>query len=220
VKIYLASANIDDIRWAVRRRLIDGVLTTHALVAEQAPGSEYDLLVEICRVAAGPVLVTAHALTAADVYRDARALAKISDQVTVQIPFLEDVVEAIHRLATDGVRVAATLIFSAAQALLAARAGAAGVVVPVDDLDGAGHDASAVLRELRSVFDSTGAEADVVALRPTNAAQFAACAAAGVDGVAVSTEVLRALLVHPLTDRGLDQFLYDLSRQHASWSLV
>jgi transaldolase len=166
------------------------------------------------------VFVTVHALSAGDAYRNARELAKVSDQMVVQVPLLEDVVEAIGRLAADGVRVAATLVFSAAQALLAARAGAMAVVVPADDLDAAGHDAVAVLRELRGVFDASGTEADIVALRPTNAAQFAACAAAGIDAVAVSADVLRSLLAHPLTDRGADAFSRELSSHPPSWSLV
>jgi len=215
MKIYLASANLDDIRWATRRRLIDGVLTTHGLVRQEDPTSTREQLVDICRAAEGRVLFTAHALTAAEVYRDARELAKLSEQVVVQVPFIEDAVEAIYRLAADGVPVAATLVFTAAQALLAARAGAMSVIVPIDDLDAAGHDAVAIVRELRAVFDASGSETDIIALHPINAS-----AAAGADGIAVATDVLRALLVHPLTDRGLDRFLQELAKQHTSWSLV
>lgn len=220
MKIYLASANLDDVRWAAGRRLIDGVLTTHALTRAEEVDDERERLIEISRLLEGPVLVTVHALTAADVYRDGRDLAKLSDNVIVQVPFVEDAIEAIHRLAADGVRVAATLVFSAAQALLAARAGAAAVVVAMDDLDAAGHDAVGVISDLRAVFDASASEADVIALRPSNAAQFAACANARADGVAVATDVLRTLLVHPLSDRGLDRFLQDLSRQHAAWTVV
>lgn len=220
MKIYLASANLDDIHWATRRRLIDGVLTTHGLTRQEDPASTREQLVDICNAAEGSVLLTAHALTAGDVYRDARELAKLSDQVIVQVPFIEDAVEAIHRLSADGIRVAATLVFSAAQALLAARAGAMSVIVPIDDLDVAGHDAIAILRELRAVFDASGSDTDIIALHPINASQFAACAAAGADGIAVAANVLRALLVHPLTDRGVDRFLQELAKQHTSWSLV
>lgn len=220
MKLHVASANLSDIRWAAQRRLIDGVFTTQALIRAEGPDDDRDFISDICRVSPGPVFVTAHAVTAADAYRRARELAKISDQIVVQVPLLEDVVEAIGKLSSDGVRVAATLVFSAAQAVLAAHAGASAVVVPADDLDAAGHDAAAVLRELRGVFDASGAEADIVALRPTNAAQFAACAGAGVDAVSVSGEVLRSLLAHPLTDRGADSFARELSTHPPSWSLV
>lgn len=220
MKLHLASANMSDIRWAARRRLVDGVFTTHALLREDKTADERERLLDICRVSGGPVFVTVHALDAAEAYRDARELAKLSDQIVVQMPFVEDVVEAIHRLTADGVRVAATLVFSVAQALLAARAGAVAVVVPADELDAAGHDAVAVLRELRAVFDASGTEADVVALRPTNAAQFAACAATGIDAAAVTPDVLRMLLVHPLTERGVERFLRELSTHPPSWSVV
>jgi len=220
MKIYLASANLEDIRWAAHRRLIDGVLTTHALVGAEEADDVREHLAEICRASTGPVFVTAHALTSAEVYRDARELAKLSDNVIVQIPFVEDVVDSIYRLSVDGVRVAATLVFSAAQALLAARAGARAVVIPMDDLDAAGRDAGSVLRELRAVLDGSGSEADVIGLKPATASQFGACAAAGADGVAVTTDVLRGLLVHPLTDRGIDRFLRELSQTHAAWTVV
>ena len=220
MKIYLASATLEDIRWAAQRRLIDGVLTTHALVGAEEADDVREHLAEICRTSHGPVFVTAHALTSAEVYRDARELAKLSENVVVQIPFVEDVVDAIYRLSVDGVRVATTLVFSAAQALLAARAGARAIVISVDDLDAAGRDAGAVMRELRAVLDGSGSEADLIALNPRTASQFGSCAAAGADGVAVTTDVLHGLLVHPLTDRGIDRFLKELSQQHAAWTVV
>ena len=220
MKIYLASANIDEIEWATGRRLIDGVLTTHGLLRGDDPEVERAQMIDICGATQGPVLLTAHALTATEVYRDARDLAKLSDRVIVQVPFIEDAFEAIHRLTAEGVPVAATLVVSVAQALLAERAGAIAVVVPIDELAVAGHDAIAVLRELRAAFSASGSEADIIALRPTNAAEFAACATAGVEAVAVAPNVLRALLLHPLTDRGVDRFLQDLSKRHVSWSVV
>src|SRR3982750_4682601 len=100
MKIFLASANLEDIRWASHRRLIDGVLTTHGLIGSEEPEDVREHLALACRASGGagggPVLVTAHALTSADVYRDARELAKLSDNILVQIPFVEDVVDSIH----------------------------------------------------------------------------------------------------------------------------
>lgn len=220
MKLYLASANLDDIRWAAGRRLVDGVLTTHALMRAEDVEDERERLREISRLVDGAVLATVHAVTSEDAYRDGRELAKLSDNVIVQVPFVEDSIEAIHRLAGDGVRVGAMLVFSAAQAVLAARAGASAVVIAMDDLEAAGHDAVDVVRDVRAVFDASGSEADIVALRPSNAAQFAACVNARADAVAVATDVLRTLLVHPLSDRGLDHLLQELSRQHAAWTVV
>src|SRR6476661_705472 len=117
MRIFIATAKLDDIRWAHSHGLIDGVLTTPSLLtAEVHPAGAAELLADICQVATFPVAVTAGAVNAGDIYRDARELSKLSDSVIVQIPFVEDAIEAIRRLSADGVRVAATLVFNAAQA--------------------------------------------------------------------------------------------------------
>jgi len=215
MKIFIATAKLDDIRWAHSHGLIDGVLTTPPLLtAEVHPAGASDLLADICGVAAFPVAATVGAVNAEDIYRDARDLAKLSDSVIVQIPFVEDAIEAIRRLSAEGVRVAATLVFNAAQAVLAAKAGAGMVSVHVDQIDAQGQDGVDTIAEIHQVFRMHGVECDVLAAMPRNAAQFTGCALAGADAIAVSPETLRALLLHPLTDRGIDRFLTDLSRTH------
>ena len=217
MRIFIASAKLDDIRWAHAHGLVDGVLTTPSLLTAQVhPAGANDLLADICRVAAFPVAITVGAVNANDIYRDARELAKLSDSVIVQIPFVEDAIEAMRRLNADGIRVAATLVFNAAQAILAAKAGAGMVCVHIDQLDGQGQDGVGAIAEIHQVFEMHGVECDVLAAHPRNAAQFTGCSLAGADAIAVSSDVLRALLLHPLTDRGLDQFLTDLSRTHRS----
>jgi transaldolase len=217
MKIFLASADLDDIAWATASGFLDGVMTTPALLREQER-DERDQLAEICRVVDVPVYATVHAVDAEDAYRDAKELARLSDQVVVQIPLVEDAVSAVRRLANDGIRVASLLVFNAAQALLAAKAGASSVITPIDNLDQVGHSGTEILRELRATFDASGTECDIVALRPTTAMQFAECALAGADAVAVTASVLRHLLVHPLTDRGIDNFLSELARHHTAWT--
>jgi transaldolase len=215
MRIFIATAKLDDIRWAHSHGLIDGVLTTPSLLtAEVHPAGATELLADICQIAAFPVAATVASVNAGDVYRDARELSKLSDSVIVQIPFVEDAIEAIRRLGAEGVRVAATLVFNAAQALLAAKAGAGTVCVHVDQIDSQGQDGVDTIAEIHQVFQMHGVECDVLAALPRNAAQFTGCALAGADAIAVSSEVLRALLLHPLTDRGIDQFLTDLSRTH------
>jgi transaldolase len=182
------------------------------------PAGANDLLADICRVAAFPVAITVGAVNANDIYRDARELSKLSDSVIVQIPFVEDAIEAMSRLQSDGIRVAATLVFNAAQAILAAKAGAGTVCVHVDQIDAQGQDGVDTIAEIHQVFQLHGVECDVLAALPRNAAQFSGCALAGADAIAVSSDVLRALLLHPLTDRGIDQFLTDLSRTHRARS--
>ena len=215
MRIFIATAKLDDIRWAHAHGLIDGVLTTPSLVSSQVhPAGATDLLADICRVASFPVAITVGAVNANDIYRDARELSKLSDSVIVQIPFVEDAIEAMRRLQSDGIRVAATLVFNAAQAILAAKAGAGTVCVHVDQIDAQGQDGVDTIAEIHQVFQLHGVECDVLAALPRNAAQFTGCALAGADAIAVSSDVLRALLLHPLTDRGIDQFLTDLSRTH------
>jgi transaldolase len=218
MKLFLATADLDEIRWAAANGLLDGVLTTPALLREAGAEHDRERIQEICALTAAPVYVAVHAVNGDDIYRDARAMARLADQVIVQVPLVEDAFGAMHRLHADGVRIAAMLVFNAAQALLAAKAGASSVITPLDQLDAVGHSGGDVVRELRRVFDASRTECDILAVRPTTAQQFSDAALAGADGVAVSPDVLRALLLHPLTDRGLDQFLHDVSRLHGDWS--
>jgi transaldolase len=193
------------------------VITTPTLVRESS-SDERELLAEICRAADAPVYVTVHAVSSDNAYRDGTELARLSDQIVVQIPLVEDTVAAVRRLTSEGVRVASLLVFNAAQALLAAKAGASAVIVAVDNLDDVGHSGMQIVRELRAVFDASGTECDIIALRPETAMQFAECALAGADAIAVTPTVIRHLLLHPLTDRGLDQLLGELSKQHSVWA--
>jgi transaldolase len=215
MRIFIATAKLDDIRWATGHGLVDGVLTTPSLLtAEVHPAGAGELLADICRTAALPVAVTVGAVHSNDIYRDAKELAKLGEGVLVQIPFVEDAVIAMKKLNAEGIRVAATLVFNAAQAVLAAKAGATTVCVHLDQLDAQGNDGVDTIASMHTLFTTHGIECDVLAALPRNAAQFSACAIAGADAIAVSPDVLRALLLHPLTDRGLDQFLTDLSRTH------
>jgi transaldolase len=219
MKIFLATARIADVAWGAAHGMLDGVVTSPALlVAEQNDDARAHLL-ELVRLVHGPVFATVQSIDAPGAYRDGRELAKLSDQVVVQLPLVEDTLGAMRRLQADGIRVAATHVFNTAQALLAARAGCAGVVTALDQLDAAGLDSLAVVREIRTAFDSSHAECDVIALGPASPAQFGRCAVAGADAVALSSEQCRALLIHPLTDRGVDQFIGDVGRLRRSWPL-
>jgi transaldolase len=165
----------------------------------------------------GPIFATVQTIDAAGAYRDGRELAKLSDQLVVQLPLVEDTLGTMRRLHADGIRVAATQVFNTAQALLAVRAGASSVVTALDRLDAAGHDSVGVVRDIRAAFDSSHAECDVVAVHPASPTQFGVCACAGADAVALSTQLCRALLVHPLTDRGVDEFLGEVARLRRAW---
>lgn len=213
MKIFLASAELDEVSWAAESGLADGVLTTpQALHAAGAVADPRGLIQELCRVVAGPVVASVESMGAEEMYRDGRELARLSDHVVVEVPLVDDGLVTIRRLCTEGISVAASLVFSPAQALLAAKAGASAVSCVLRQFDADGHHAVRVVEETREVLDSAGMECDVLTIDTANASEFAACVRAGADGVGVSYEVLRSLLIHPLTDRGLDRWLTALSR--------
>jgi transaldolase len=217
MKILLATASLDEVRWAHTNGLIDGVATTPALLAAADEGRGWQAhLADLSRAATGPVFASVGAIDGRDIYRDGRELAKVSDHVVVQIPMVEDAIGAMRKLSGEGVRVAATLVFTAAQAVLAAKAGASMVAVDLPTLDAVGAHGVDVVREVRAVLDADGAACDVIAAMPRDATQFADCVIAGADTLAVAPSVLRALLVHPLTDRGVDQLLNELSKHPRS----
>jgi transaldolase len=218
MKIFLATARTDDVAWGAAHGMLDGVLTTPGSLTMESHGDAREHLQELCRLVHGPIFAAVQSIDTAGAYRDGRELARLSDQIVVQVPLVEETLGAMRRLHTDGIRVAATHVFSTAQALLAARTGAFGIVTFLDQLDAAGHDSVGVVRDIRLAFDSSDAECDVIAVNASSPTQFGACAVAGADAVAISEELCRALLVHPLTDRGVDQFLGDVARLRHSWS--
>ena len=212
MKIFLGSAVLAEVAWAADAGLADGVMTTPAQLHDEGGTDVRGLIQDLCRASAGPVVVSVEAVRSDDMYRDGRELARLSDQVLVEVPLVEDGVAAIRRLSTDGVRVAASLVYSPAQALLAAKAGAAAVSCALQQLDAEGHYGLQVVEEIRAVFDAGGMECDVLAASALSASEFTRCVLAGADGVVLTPETLRALLVHPLTDRGVDRLLNTLSR--------
>ncbi len=214
MRIFLATTSLDEIRWATAASLIDGVVATPTIIASELPTADArEVVAEIAKATKLPICASVPAIGASDIYKGARELAKAVDHLVVAIPFIEDAVPAIRRLANDGVRVAATLVYSAAQGILAAKAGASMVTIAIDTLESVGQDGPALIDELRAAFDHASTECDIAAAGPSSASSFASCAAVGADVAIVTPAVLRALLQHPLTDRGLDRFLGDISRR-------
>ena len=217
MKIYLATASTEDVAWGAAHGMLDGVLTTPGSLADDAESDVRAHLAELCRLVHGPIFASVHAVDGAGAYRDGKELAKVSDQIVVQLPLVEEALGAMSRLQADGIRVSATHVYNSAQGLIAARAGASSVVTSVDRLDAAGHDGVSMIAELRTAFDSSDAECDVIALHASTPTRFGTCAIAGADGVAVTAATCRSLLVHPLTDRGIDEFLGDVARLRRAW---
>lgn len=216
MKIFLDTANLEEIRWATNSGLIDGVMTSAAAISAEGGATELSgNLVELCRLVPGPVSVDIAAVDVDGMYREGKDRARLADNIVIRIPMIEEGIIAMRRLSADGIRVNMTLIFTAAQALLAAKAGAAYVSPFVSRLDPLGNDELAVIRDIREVFDSTRVECEVIGRSVSSAFHFTQCAKLGIDIAALSLSVLRGLLVHPLTDRGLDELLSDWSRRLA-----
>ncbi len=217
MKIFLATADTREIRWANDCGFLDGVVASPAILARETEATgldAQDLLAAICETVRVPVCAAVEAVTDAEAYRLGRDLARISDQIIVAVPLVEDTLGALRRLRAEGVRVLATLVYTTAQALMAAKAGASIVSIGIDHLDLYGIDGSDVVGETTSLFARHAFECDVLAWCPRGPAQFGRCARAGADILAVEPHLLHALLVNPLTDRGLDRFLAEISSHH------
>ena len=220
MKIFLLTTSPEEVRWAESNGLIDGVVTTPAMLGRTAYAEPRELLSELVASTRLPVCASVGAVNAHDIYTQGRELAKLSEDLVIQVPLVEDAIVAIRRLSTEGIRVAADLVFNAAQALLAAKAGARIVSTSLEQLEVMGDHGVNVVREIRSVFDADATPCDILAAGATTAARFAECALAGAHAVSVTPETLRAFLVHPLTDRGVDQFLAELVRQPRTRALT
>lgn len=214
MRFYLATVSDTEIRWAETAGLLDGIVATPAVLAAELPNADpREVIAELAERTRLPIFASVGSLDVETIVREGKALRRLSEHVVIAVPFVEDTLPAIRRLADDGVRCAATLVHSVAQGILAAKVGASMVVVPVDALEAVGLRAEDTIAELQAVFARTAVECDVVAAGPPNAARFAELATAGADAAVVTAATLRSFLQHPLTDRGIDRFLGDVSRR-------
>jgi len=206
VKLFLATDVLEDVQWAAARGWCDGVLLPDdALRSATSPEAAVEWLTAFARAAGFPVLVDAtDALDAGDAADDRlRALARATDNVVLQLPFNEANAVRIRSLSAAGVRVAATFVGTAAQALFAAKAGAAYVLVDVDRLDAMSGAGAAVVADARTLLDAAALEAELVALFPSGSTSVSACGVAGADAAVIGTTALRSMLAYPFTDQAL-----------------
>ncbi|MEO7520223.1 MAG: transaldolase family protein [Gemmatimonas sp.] len=204
MKLYLATDALDDVRWASERALIDGVVLPDA--ALQGASSENNSLAwldEFARAVGMPVFVALNGTAAAEAEAEAARLGRASEHVVVQLPFAEPYIPLMHRLATSGVKIAATFVGSTSQAMLAARTGVAYVFIDVGRLDAGGQGGAAVIVDARRMLDASPYEADLVAVFPSPGAPMVACALAGADAAVLGAAALRASLAYPFTDSAL-----------------
>lgn len=214
MRLYLATVHETELDWAEQAGLLDGIVATPAVLAAELPQADpREILAELAERSRLPVFASVGSLEADDIVRGAKDLRRLNEHLILALPFVEDTLPALRQLSRDGIRCASTLVHSAAQGLLAAKAGASFVVVPVDALEAVGEPADRTVRALHEAFARAAVECDVVVAGPPNAARFAELAASGADAAVLSPGALRSFLQHPLTDRGVDRFLGDVSRR-------
>jgi len=208
MKLFLDTADVSVIRELAATGLVDGVTTNPSLIAKSGRNIA-EVIAEICALVEGPISAEAVATDFETMVREGDKLAAIAPNVVVKLPLTWDGLRAARAFADKGVQTNVTLCFSAAQALLAAKAGATFISPFVGRLDDHGADGSQLLEEIRAVYDIHGFETQVLAASLRNTAHVTAAALAGADAGTLPPDVFKALVKHPLTDKGLDAFLAD-----------
>ena len=211
MQIFLDTANIDDIRRGAAMGVVDGVTTNPTLVARE--GIDYKTrILEICAVVDGPISAECISMEVEALVAEAKRVAAWHRNVVVKIPMSEVGLAAIKRVSAEGIRVNTTLIFSANQALLAAKAGAAFVSPFVGRLNDAGHDGMEVIREIVQLFETYELDCEVLAASIRGPRDVTEAALAGSHIATIPPAVLFQMVNHPLTDKGIEIFLADAKK--------
>ena len=208
MKIFMDTAAIDDIRTAARWGVLDGVTTNPTLFAKVG-GSYDDVLREICAITPGPVSAEVVAADVDGMLREGRHFATLAPNIVVKIPMSEEGLEAIAKLKADGIKTNCTLIFSANQGLLAAKAGASLLSPFVGRLDDINEDGMIVVRELVTIVDTYDLDAEVLAASIRHPRHVTEAALAGAHIATLPIKVLTQMVHHPLTDSGIETFRHD-----------
>jgi transaldolase len=220
MKIFVQSAIIAEIKEWADTNLLDGVVLSPMDLAASDPGATLiDRLAEIAVDFGVPICAPVTAINGAELYREARDIARVTEHAIVQIPFVEEAVAPIRKLVNDGVVVCATHVYSGAQAFIAAKLGASMIAVDVHQLDAQGRQSAAMVEEIRSVIDKSGLECDVAVTPAQHSVSFTDYLLAGADTAFVTNELFSSLMIHSLTDRGVDRYLSALGKRHQPRSM-
>lgn len=210
MKIFLDTADLNEIRRAAAAGLIDGITTNPSLMAKAlGDGNPKAHFTAICEIVDGPISAEVVALDAGGMITQGRELAALHENIVVKLPITEDGLRACRTLSSEGIRTNLTLCFSTAQALLVAKAGATFVSPFVGRLDDVGHDGMEIISEIRDVYETYGFETEILAASLRHPRHVLEAMLAGADAATLPPSVLYALLRHPLTDSGLAQFMED-----------
>jgi transaldolase len=208
MKLFLDTAEIEEIRTAARWGVLDGVTTNPSLYAKV--GGSYDsILQEICKITSGPVSAEVIADDVDGMLEEGRHFAKLAPNIIVKVAMSENGLEAISRFADEGIKTNCTLIFSTNQGLLAAKAGASIVSPFVGRLDDINEDGMTIIRELAEIFSLYDFETEIIVASVRGPLHVTQAAMAGAHIATIPFKVLQQMVHHPLTDKGIVQFKKD-----------
>jgi len=216
MKFFIDTANLNEIREATELGLIDGVTTNPSLVAKEGDVDFKTHIAAICAIVPGPVSAEVTSLDTAGMLREGREYAGIAGNVVVKCPLTRDGLKATKILTSEGIRVNVTLCFSATQAILAAKAGAAFISPFIGRLDDIGQNGLQLLEEIVDIYGNYGWGTEVLAASIRHPIHVIEAARLGADIATIPFKVIEQLIKHPLTDKGLDGFLADWKKSGRS----
>jgi len=215
MKIFLDTADIEEIRTAARWGVLDGVTTNPSLYAKVSNAPYEEILAQACQLTSGPVSAEVVADDVEGMLAEGRAFAKIAKNIYVKVAMSEAGLEAISRFRAEGIKTNCTLIFSTNQGMLAAKAGASLISPFVGRLDDINEDGMTVIRELAEIFALHDIEAEVLAASIRGPLHMTQAALAGANIATLPFKVLQQMIHHPLTDKGIATFKADWAKAKA-----
>lgn len=218
MKFFIDTANLNEIREAYDLGVLDGVTTNPSLMAKEGIRGEENVrnhYKAICGIVDNNVSAEVIATNFDDIMREGYELAKIDDKIVVKVPMIRDGVKAIKAFSSEGIRTNCTLVFSAGQAILAAKAGASYVSPFIGRLDDVSQDGVALIGQIVQIYQNYGYATEVLAASVRHAMHLIQCAELGADVATCPLSVITGLLNHPLTISGLEKFLADHKKVNA-----
>ncbi len=209
MKIFIDSANLSEIKEAVSWGIIEGATTNPTLMAKEKGQSVKKISREICQIIPGPVSLEGIKDSADEIVKEARKLAKIAGNVVVKIPMTTEGIKAVIKLNEEGIKTNVTLVFSANQALIAAKAGATYVSPFLGRLDDVGQNGILLIKEIKTIYTNYGFKTQIIAASIRTADHVKQAALVGCHIATVPFKVLKQLFQHPLTERGISLFQSD-----------
>jgi transaldolase len=215
MKFFIDTANLAQIKEAQDLGVLDGVTTNPSLMAKEGIKGKDKILKhykDICNIVDGDVSAEVISTDYEGIIREGEELAELDPQIVVKVPMIKDGVKAIKYFTSKGIKTNCTLVFSAGQALLAAKAGASYVSPFIGRLDDVSVDGMQLIEEIRIIYDNYGFETEILAASIRHPMHIIQCALQGADVATCPLNAITALLNHPLTDKGLAQFLADAAK--------